>query len=373
VWRYRLGVLVAAGDPVEAAPVRCPPRGAKRGRREERYSVQIFIDESGIFATSSEGPSFGTLGSLVITESQLAIVDRMYSQLRPLLPKERGEVKGRLLDESDVARVVNLARRAGLIYEATLIGLLPDHASAVEVHRTGQCEGLTRNLTDAHEPAVISDAFELRHRLEQMPLQLYVQSVATFDLLWRTLQHATLYYSQREPRALARFRWVIDAKERNRITDAEDWWSRVVRPVMQSQSLREPFPQLEQGDYSHMIAEEVPMPDHLTEAFPRLNGETALRMNAAFDEIEFSPAPLIGLEIVDVLTNALRRALAGRLDERGWGRIAGVMIHRQPPYVHPVGFGENPCLVEPSVAAVLRRLAAGGRSMLTSAVLEQRS
>jgi hypothetical protein len=43
----------------------------------------------------------------------------------------------------------------------------------------------------------------LRRRLEQLPLQLYAQSMAMFDLVWRTFKHAAAYYSQREPKALA--------------------------------------------------------------------------------------------------------------------------------------------------------------------------
>jgi len=37
----------------------------------------------------------------------------------------------------------------------------------------------------------------LRRRLEQLPLQLYAQSMALFDRVWRTFKHAAAYYSQR--------------------------------------------------------------------------------------------------------------------------------------------------------------------------------
>ncbi len=326
--------------------------------------MYIFLDESGTFQIDASGRSVGVVGALVATESQLPLMERRYGQLRPLLPKDdRGEVKGRLLDESDTARVIDVARRSGLIYEATVVDILPEHATAIEEHRREQCAGLTRHLTDKHQPGAVASFHAFRDRLERMPLQLYVQSVATFDLLGRTLQHATVYYSQREPHALARFRWIMDAKDSNGVTPAEDWWAKIVQPYMQARSVREPFIQLEEGDYSHMADMEMPMPEYLVEEFPHLKGGTGLWANAVFKEIEFSPRATPGLELVDVITNALRRGLRGRLAESGWRGIAGIMIHRRAStYVHPIGFGPAEREVDAASEAVYRKLRTGGRS-----------
>jgi hypothetical protein len=163
-----------------------------------------------------------------------------------------------------------IARRSGLIYEVTVVDLAPGDEAAIEEHRRGQCEGLTKKLTPQHHPDLVASVYALRERLEQMPLQLYAQCVVTFDLLWKTLSHATAYYSQREPRSLALFRWVIDAKSPDGVTGSEDWWSKVVRPFMQSRSLQEPFPELESGDYSHLAAKEMPIPDYLVKECTRL-------------------------------------------------------------------------------------------------------
>src|SRR5580700_952416 len=144
--------------------------------------MHIFIDESGTFVTRDDGWSIGTVGSLVVTDNQQEMVERMYAQLRPLLKKEKREVKGRLLDEADVRRVAILCRKAGLIYEVSAIVLPPGGSEAVEKHRAWQCEGLTKQMTDKHHPNIVARAKELRQRLERLPAQIYVQSVATFDL-----------------------------------------------------------------------------------------------------------------------------------------------------------------------------------------------
>jgi len=328
--------------------------------------MEIYIDESGNFATRTDGSTFGVVGALVVTESQFPILQQRYAQLRPLLPKDGSEVKGRELAESDVARVVDVAYRSGLIYEATPVYLEPADFSAIETHRARQCEGLTRELTDQYHPGVVAAFHELRQRLERMPLQLYVQSIATFDVLWKTMSHATAYHSQREPEALGRFRWQFDAKARDGITDWEDWLSKLVKPMMQSRSIDHPFVELQDGDYSHMAAKEIPVPEYLAKQFPRLNGKTGRDLSPAFNEMQFSAEMLPGLELVDVLTNAIRRALMKRLDPAGWIGIRKLMIHRTgTSYIRPFGFGVEERIAPVEVAAVLRQFRTCGRSMLT--------
>lgn len=328
--------------------------------------MQIFIDESGTFTTRADGSAVGAVGALVITESQIPLVERRYDQLRPLLPKEKGEVKGRSLDEADVARVVDLCRRAGLIYEVSIVDLPADSTTLVETQRAAQCEALTSKLTPEHDPGFVSWVHDLRKRLEQMPLQLYVQSQVTFDVIWRTLSHATAYYSQREPHSLASFEWVVDAKRATGITDWEDWWSKIIMPMTQSRSFQDPFPQLEDGDYSHLPAKEVLFSEYYRKQLPALGEATGLALGPLLKNINFSSRALPGLELVDVFTNAVRRALTGRLESRGWQGIASTMIHRrEPTYIHAIGFGPERRVSDPAAAKVFLALGRGGRSMLT--------
>jgi hypothetical protein len=188
--------------------------------------------------------------------------------------------------------------------------------------------------------------------------------MAMFDLVWRTFKHAAAYYSQREPKALASFRWVVDAKDPSGNTEYEDWWSKVVRPFLQAISIRDPFPELESGDYSHFVGKPMAVPEHVVKQFPGTRGDQAFSINSAFG-IEFSPATSCGLEIVDALTNAVRRALTGRLGQEGWGDISRLMIHRHPPYIQPMDFAASSRAPPAAIAEVIRRLSTGGRSMLT--------
>jgi len=79
------------------------------------------------------------------------------------------------------------------------------------------------------------------------------------------------------------------------------------------------------------------------------------------DAMEFLDKPVTGLELVDVLTNAVRRALTGKLQARGWAGISRVMIHRAgQTYVTAMAFDDE---VKEPTASVLRGLGKGGRSM----------
>jgi hypothetical protein len=110
------------------------------------------------------------------------------------------------------------------------------------------------------------------------------------------------------------------------------------------------------------------VPKYLAAQFPNDRGYQAFSMNSAFG-IEFSPATSCGLEIVDVLTNAVRRAMNGRLDQKGWGDISRLMIHRKGPYIQPMDFADTSRAPPAGIAEVIRRLSTEGRTMLTRKIL----
>ena len=84
------------------------------------------------------------------------------------------------------------------------------------------------------------------------------------------------------------------------------------------------------------------------------------------ESFTFSSEPLPGLELVDIITNALRRGLIGNLGQAGWLPIRKLMIHRSDVYVQALGFGpDNEQSVPKPLARVLNRFREGGRNMAT--------
>jgi hypothetical protein len=57
-----------------------------------------------------------------------------------------------------------------------------------------------------------------------------------------------MYFSQRRPRELANFEWIIDAKDPMGPTSQEDWWRTVIGPMLESKSISEPFKIYRQKD-----------------------------------------------------------------------------------------------------------------------------
>jgi len=117
----------------------------------------------------------------------------------------------------------------------------------VSYHRKMQAEGMTRHLTSEHHPNLVAEVHKLRGVLERMSLQLYSEFVTLTHVVRRAMEHGMLYYCQRLPGELARFRWVIDAKSNLNITPHEDWWRVCVKPMLQSRSLRDPLIKLKGG------------------------------------------------------------------------------------------------------------------------------
>ncbi len=237
----------------------------------------------------------------------------------------------------------------------------------IDRHKTMQAEGLTVNLTDEHHPTAIEGVWELRRSLEEMPRQLYAQAVALTDVAWKAFQNGPLYFSQRYPGELARFRWVIDAKDEKRITRYEDWWQVCVMAFLQSRSLREPLMTLRGADYSafHRNFPSVPMPDYLRSHTDHPEDQVA-DLSAVFRrEMEFATSETqIGLQIADILTNALRRALSARLRPDGWRPLGKLIIHRTEGALRLINLGPGEDVVRTPYSPVINQLNRNGRSML---------
>lgn len=333
--------------------------------------MYIFMDESGSFAPVEPGQiGLSVVGALVIPEAKWDLVERKYRRIRLSLPKDaNGEVKGRLLSEAQVDRIVRLLAASSCLFEATIIDMGRETPAGLEAHRDGQVRGITANVDNTYHPNLLGQLAELQDRLRDMPLSLYVQSVLMRQTIAEVLNHAQLYFVQRWPKDLANFHWVIDSKHPAKVTDPEDWWKETLAPLLQSHSLRNPMHLLEGADYSYFLAKyDMPMLDHLRHLVP--DGEDqATNIKALIgDSFRFSSDAEPGLELVDVVTNATRRALKGNLGFTGWAHIPHLMVRqrgRQALRVVTLS-GQAQRDVSAVYAGVVRQFGWGQRAMLTS-------
>lgn len=322
--------------------------------------MHIFVDESGTFVRSATKPGLSLVGALVIPDARLSWLERKYAKLRQRLPKQGQEVKGRLLSEGDVRDVAELLRKNDALLDVIAVDLNMHTDEVIALHKVGQAQGITKHLTEQHHPSVHEASWDLRRRLEAMTPQLYVQSVAMFELIWQATEHATLYFSQRQPKELAAFHWRIDAKNKTGVTGWEDWWKSVVMPMLQSKSIREPHASFVDGDYSHFERFRMEIPDHLPPADDGVTDGIDLRL-LLMEDFRYSSDPEPGLEMIDILVNAVRRALIGHLRFSGWKDIRKLMIHRSRPYIRVIGLDLDDRELSASYVRVLDHFRADGR------------
>ena len=199
---------------------------------------------------------------------------------------------------------------------------------------------------------------------------LLIQTVLNYEVLKKTFEHATNYWCQRRPEELGSFTWVVDGKEPlAEKTLWEAWWSNMIMPVLQAKSLVQPSPRVEDPgfDYSHLErAFSMPHPEYLIDRLrPEELERPAINIGKIFgDSVRFSSDPEPGLELVDILTNAVRRALVGHLEPDGWRPVRTLMIHRKEHYISMYRLNQNPDLPRLPYRDVLVEFKRGGKPMV---------
>lgn len=307
--------------------------------------MHIFIDETGTFIGIGQALSISMIGALIVPDDRKRSLEREYGKLRKYLPTEKGEVKGKRLSEKEIAGLMPMLRHHDVIFEVAAIDLGIHTEEGTRRNQAQRAEGMTKGLTDKHHQSLIDEIWNARRELEGYSLQLNIQSAVIFELIDRVIEHGTMYYSQRRPQELANFHWVIDAKGDNSIpTPWESWWTMFIKPALQSKMARDPMASLKIGDYSHMKRFEFDqISDFMKDLLkPQSDGPKPMNLGLVLSEsLRFSTAPEPGLELVDILTNATRRALRGNLQAEGWQDIPSIMIARNPNTIQLLSLDSN--------------------------------
>jgi hypothetical protein len=318
--------------------------------------LHVFIDESGSF-TGYHNRSLSVVGALAIPDGKLEFIKRKYAVLRPRLPLENGEVKGRLLNERQVNEVVAMLARNDVLFEVTALDLGFHTESDIAIYKQKHAEGMLARVSGFREPdrTLVEQAC---HQISTTSLPLYLQAIITFEVLHSIINHVPLYFAQRQPPELAKFTWIVDGKEPKKITNWEMWWSWYARGALANMSIRRPMPRLDGADYSFY--------DRFTgkiDGGPEDGTDTSLLL----ENLRFLSAVEPGLELADIIVNATRRALMGTLDEAGWRSIPRLMVHRNEPYIKFISLRQDgsDIIRHPSYAGIVRQFfSTGGKPML---------
>ena len=272
-------------------------------------------------------------------------------------------MKGRLTDESDIPTLIELLRRNDCLLEIVGIDLNAHTALDVDSHKFELARVMLAGTSSAHHPNVHQLVNDLARRITSLPNQLYVQSSVLIELMRNTCENAVNYYAQRQPRELSAFHWVIDGKSKTGLTEGENLWASIVMPLLMAKSVEQPMALFEGGDFSFFDKFNRPPPSWLPIPIGATDTVTDIKQ-LLMEDFRYSSSIEPGLELVDVLVNAARRALIGHLDSHGWSTLPSLMIHRHQQYINLVKLHDRATEINAALAEILRFFTRGGRQML---------
>ncbi len=255
-----------------------------------------------------------------------------------------------------MARVVALLARNNVIFEITALDLNAHTESGVLRYRDQLADGITARLPrfNAIAQQEVSESID---QIRKTPVPLFLQAMTTFDMVGNIICQVPLYFVQRQPKELGNFTWIVDGKDPARTTNWEIWWSCYASGALATRSKANPMITLEGADYSHF--------DRF-EATDQSGNENGIDLKLLFSDLQFSNELVPGLELVDIVTNAVRRAMTGRLSFEGWSKIPQLMIHRNHQYISLMlleGASKEP--KRPPYDAVVRHFLSEGKNMLS--------
>jgi Protein of unknown function (DUF3800) len=309
--------------------------------------MHIYIDESGIFRNPANADNVAScIAALAVPTTKKK---ELFNQFKRLTHGwgDNGEVKGKSLDEAQIASVIALLQKFDVLLQIAAIDLGVHTEDEITKFKKQQAENITANITPQHHPNVVRQSNEIRATFEKMPNQLFVQAMLMFLLIPRTLLHMIWYYARRIPEELQWFYWMVDAKEQSK-TAYEKAWSTAIFPIMSTMSANDPVSFVEGGDYTYFERFE----ERDTEWIKQIENEKSLGRGElvaaklgevigehfSFQDSKYN----LGLQMADILANATQRAMNRKLKLTGWRDIGRLIMTRRPTAIQFVHITTGP-------------------------------
>jgi hypothetical protein len=194
--------------------------------------MKIGIDESGSFVYSSAENSWNCVAAYVYPEIHNR---RIQEEVRLLLRRHakpgRKEVKLRDVTEDEYVRfLVALRNYDGVLYVVSTNAAVNTPA-VVHDHQQGQVHKILEHVDKMIYESGRDGVRALARRVRELPHQLYVQMICQVELVIQILNSAVLYFVQRHPQALSRFRWRIDQKNSTPTSYEEAYSREMSQPI----------------------------------------------------------------------------------------------------------------------------------------------
>lgn len=334
--------------------------------------MNIFIDESGSFASANKRESWSVVAAIASAESVRRGIESAVGMVRRsagALPNE--EVKLDRISEHDYLRFLRALDSEGIIVFATATDTGLNSPDRIAQHQLFQVQKVRENIGRMRHEGGRAGAVLLANQMEALPHQLYVQLVCQSHLLHEIVRRAINYFAQRNPATLREFRWRIDQKDANK-TVYEDAFEKIAPALLQTRSFSEPLERVTGFNYGHFGAyeyEDGKMPDYLQTEYglppmEAINIQKLIRGNLAFQDSKASN----GIQVADLVARGIRRVLKGHFEDcssvaEALGKLTLQNRHARPP-IDLVSFAELENKTSEHVAKMVSLMSMSCRPMM---------
>lgn len=293
--------------------------------------MNIYIDESGTFSFDKKNQqhSISCVVALVVPkklESDLFIAfEKWKSTISSNKKSINNEVKGAKLDENDFQSFLLILSLFDVLIEVDAIDLGLTADIEIENHKLSMAKSHAKSNAGRKTNARYG-----RDIIATLSNQNYVQILATSSLIYKVLKTSINYYVQRFPNELGEFQWIFDAKDPNKINEYEISLTQIVMPLVQTSCMDEPLFSIEEEDYTH-LQKYIIDPENILEPFKSKSSKKSdfISITDIMNDMRFIQShDNTGLQIVDILSNCVRRGMSGRLQFNGWKYLASLIIRQ---------------------------------------------
>ncbi|HBP88308.1 MAG TPA: hypothetical protein DD706_11495 [Nitrospiraceae bacterium] len=339
-------------------------------------TMNIAIDESGTFVYTDTDNSWNCVVSYVYPEVHNPHIQE---EVRKLVQRHakggQKEVKLRNLSESAYANFLRCLQKWDGVLYAVATNAAANTPQVLECHQEEQTQKILEHLDKMIYETGREGVRRLAKRVKALPHQLYVQMICQVQLVIQILHSALLFYVQRHPPTLNRFRWRIDQKNSSQ-TSYEDAYSQVLPAILQSASICKPIPMLKGEDYHWFDRFYFPkgeVPTYLRDVYGvEIVDDNERKINigqVVHEDVRFVDSKSdSGVQIADLLASGLRRCLRGQFTDNNIiaSLIGGLMVqreHNQIP-IQLISLGKEEKKVEGQVLSALHAMAIQSRAMI---------
>ncbi len=333
--------------------------------------MHIYIDESNVFKAEDKPHSISCVAALIIPDTLKTALFDKFNQWK-LLPSlqnkvnEHGEIKGSKLDEEEVSSLLKLLSQFDIIVEVVCVDLGTTENCYVEQLKKDIADSFSKSQTSRK----LNSQFN-RDVLMSLSNPLFMQALTLFNLINKVLSVSIPYYVQRFPGDLGNFNWILDHKG-GKIT--EEIMEKLIYPFLQNINLNNPSSTIAGEDYSafnKFITENEYLLEPL-KSRSASNSSMVYSINEIMKDLSFEDShDQVGLQIIDIVTNCIKRAMNGNLRFEGWQYLPNLIVRRKPSSIKVTAVDPQNIPNPPPYTRFVNYLNSYGKVMIVPQNVEQ--